>query len=322
MYNSIKNFAKQFEYEPVIKNAERLGVFNKFIVVGMGGSRLSALIAKTWKPNLSLTIHNDYGLPEVPPSELRRSLIIFSSYSGNTEEVLDAYESARKNHYAVAVISVGGKLTESAIRDGAPYIELPDTGIQPRSALGFSLKALLKMMREDGALAELRGLAGNLLVAELESAGKALALKLKDHIPVIYASNRNQAVAYNWKIKFNETGKVPAFCAVLPELNHNEMTGFDITPSTAHLAKPFYFIFLRDAGDSPRIQRRMEVLSALYSERGLSVEMCELRGMGAFHKIFSSLVLADWTAYHTALIYGRDPREVPMVEEFKRLLTK
>ena len=141
-------------------------------------------------------------------------------------------------------------------------------------------------------------------------------------MPVIYASARNFAVAYNWKIKFNETGKVPAFAGVLPELNHNEMTGFDISSSTAHLAKPFYFIFLRDRADGARIKKRIEVLNQLYGERGLLVAAIDMPAGGVFHKIFSSLILADWMAYHTALLYGRDPREVPMVEEFKRLLTE
>ena len=114
MLNAIKQFPKQFLYEPVLGNALRLGRFNKFVVAGMGGSRLPALILQAWKPSLPLIIHNDYGLPALPEDELRTSLIVVSSYSGNTEEALDAYELAREKGYAVAAISVGGRLLEWA----------------------------------------------------------------------------------------------------------------------------------------------------------------------------------------------------------------
>lgn len=321
MKEAIKNFAKQFEYEPVIKNSEKLGAFRRFVVVGVGGSRLPAVIAKTWKPSLILTIHNDYGLPALPEEELQQSLVIVSSYSGNTEEALDAYASARSKNYPVAVITVGGKLLEMAKRDGVPYIELPNVGIQPRAALGYSFRALLKFLGEVEAMRATGVLAKSLDVSKLEAPGRELADRLRDFIPVIYSSSRNYAIAYNWKIKFNETGKIPAFAGMLPELNHNEMTGFDVEPSTAHLAKPFYFIFLKDSEDGPKMSKRIEVLHKLYDERKLPIEIMELSSEGdVFHKIFSSLVLADWVAYYTALNYGRDPKEVPMVEEFKKLI--
>ncbi len=155
---------------------------------------------------------------------------------------------------------------------------------------------------------------------DYEDQGRALAQKLHDKIPIIYASSRNQALARNWKIKFNETGKIPAFCNVLPELNHNEMTGFDATPATKQLSSLFHFIFLKDAEDHPRIIKRMETLKKLYNDRGLAVETIELNRQEIFHKIFSCLVLADWTAYYLAKSYGVEPEQVPMVEEFKRLI--
>ncbi|MEK7083119.1 MAG: SIS domain-containing protein, partial [Patescibacteria group bacterium] len=197
---------------------------------------------------------------------------------------------------------------------------MPNTGVQPRSALGFNLKALLKIMRQEGASADLRALSDALLPVSFEHAGKKCAKRLHDRVPLIYASARNAAIAYNWKIKCNETGKIPAFMNVIPELNHNEMTGFDAHESTEKLISNFYTLILRDDEDDPRIQKRMEILERLYTKRGIPTEIVAIEGAGRFEKIFSSLYLADWVAYYTAQEYGSDPNNVPMVEEFKKLM--
>jgi glucose/mannose-6-phosphate isomerase len=212
---------------------------------------------------------------------------------------------------------------------------LPATGIQPRSALGFNIKAVLKLMSRGDLMKEIEELADLLNPSDYENIGKELAEKLKGYIPVIYASERNFGLARNWKIKFNETGKIPAYFNVLPELNHNEMTGFDEARTDAKskygpeptvieerrkLNSPFHFIFLKDADDHPKIQKRMDITEKLYRDRGLKTEILELLGNGVFYKIFSSLILADWTAYYTAEGYGLEAEKVPIVEEFKKLI--
>lgn len=329
MYESIKNFNKQFLYEPEIKNQEKLTKKSNFVVVGMGGSALAPLLLKTWKPEFDILIHRNYGLPETP-EKLKNKLIVLSSYSGNTEEVVDAFEKAKENNLEMAVISVGGKLLSLAKENNIPYIELPNTGIQPRMALGFSIKAFLKIIGEEKELKEISKLVESLNPSDYEENGKTLAQKLKNCVPVIYASDHNSSLAYNWKIKLNETGKIPAFYNVLPELNHNEMTGFSAGGGSAfggddsikELCKKFYFIILKDLADNLKIQKRMQVVEKLYKDRNLQVETIELNEKNIWHKIFSSLLLADWTAYYTALEYGSDPEQVPMVEEFKKLILK
>jgi glucose/mannose-6-phosphate isomerase len=197
---------------------------------------------------------------------------------------------------------------------------MPNIGIQPRSALGFHTKALLKIMGKARELSEITQLADLLWPEDFEAQGKELAERIKDKVPVIYASEANQALAYNWKIKFNETGKIPAFYNVFSELNHNEMTGFDVKDSSRHLSQNFMFFLLTDKDDHPQIQKRMKVLKKLYEDRGLQVEVLEMSGKSKFYKIFSSLVLADWIAYYTAKQYNLEPEQVPMVEEFKKLI--
>lgn len=320
MYDAIKNFDKQFEYEPKIENAENFRVHQKFIVAGMGGSHWAADLLKTWNPYFDITIHNNYGLPSLADDVLKNSLVIASSYSGDTEEPLDSFRDALKMQVPLIAVSTGGALLDLAKNHSIPYIQMPDTGIQPRSGLGFSMRALLKAMGEEKALVESRGLAISLEPVRYEGTGKAMAGKLKGKVPIIYASARNASLAYVWKIKFNETGKIPAFANVFPELNHNEMTGFDVKAATKKLSENFYFFILHDSEDHPRIQKRMEILEKLYRDRGLPVEVVEIEGTTKFYRIFSSLVLADWIAYYSAEQYGLESEQVPMVEELKKLI--
>jgi glucose/mannose-6-phosphate isomerase len=207
-----------------------------------------------------------------------------------------------------------------AKEQGVPYVQVPDTGIQPRSALGFMLRALLKLTGEENLLAETLDLAQTLKPEQIEEQGKSLAQKLHGHVPVIYASRRHSAIAYNWKIKCNETGKIPAFYNVFPELNHNEINAFGPNKSAQMLSESFHFIFLTDAEDHPRIQKRMEVLAKLYRDRSFAVEMLPLAGASRLEKVFHSLILADWVSYYAAELYGLESEQVPMVEEFKKLI--
>jgi glucose/mannose-6-phosphate isomerase len=261
----------------------------------------------------------DYGLPARVETD---TLVIASSYSGNTEETISAYEEARRQNLPLAALAVGGKLIAMAKRDGVPYVQMPNTGIQPRSALGFSLRALLALMGQEQLLAESARLEHSLDAEALQAGGEALAAKLAGRMPVIYASQRNYAVAYNWKIKFNETGKIPAFMNAVPELNHNEMTGFDVTDASRELSERFAFVLLKDEGDHSRVQKRMDILERLYQERGLMVEALPLTGASRIHAVFASLLLADWAAVATAAHYGLESEQVPMVEEFKKLIAE
>lgn len=320
MYESIKNFNKQFLYEPEIKNYKNLVKKSSFVVVGMGGSALAPLLLKTWKLKIDIIIHRDYGLPEFLDGELKKKLIILSSYSGNTEEVISAFIEAKNKNLDMCIISTGGKLLSLAKENNIPYIELPNMGIQPRMALGLSIKAFLKFIGEEEELKKIGELATTLNPGEYEEIGKMLAKRMKNCIPIIYSSNNNSSIIYNWKIKLNETGKIPAFYNVFPELNHNEMTGFDIKDSTKVLSSKFYFIILKDNKDNPEIFKRIEVLGKLLKDRNFQVEIIELNGKDTWYKIFSSLLLADWTAYYTALEYGLEPEQVPMVEELKKLI--
>ncbi len=322
MSDSVKAFANQFSFKPVIVNEKKLKKAEGFVICGMGGSNLSSSILTSWDPTLDIVIHKDYGLPALSKKEATRRLYIFSSYSGNTEETIEGFKIALKQKQRMAVVTVGGELLKLAQKNNIPYVQLPSTGIQPRSALGFNVIGLLALMKNEKGLREAKKLTKLLVPEDFEMEGKKLAERLKNQVPVVYASTRNFSVAYNWKIKLNETGKIPAFYNIIPELNHNEMTGFDVAESSKHLSEKFHFIFLYDQKDHPRNRKRIEILRRLYEGRGLPVTFLSLVGKNRFHCIFSSLLLADWTAVNIAEQYGLESEQVPMVEEFKHLITK
>ncbi len=323
IYRDIKNFAQQFEYEPKIENRGKMkNGLRKFVVAGMGGSHLAADVIKCWLPECDLTIWQNYGLPALDPKELTKRFIIASSYSGNTEETMDAAGLAQKKGYPLAVIASGGKLLEFAEKNKIPYVRLPRLDIQPRMALGWSMRAMLALMDKSAGLTETRLLQKVLRPEHYEKEGAELAKKLRGNVPIIYSSARNSAIAKIWKIKFNETGKIPAFYNVFPELNHNEMTGFDVRPATKTLSQNFICLILRDNDDDKRIQKRMGILRSLYGKKGVRVEEIQLKKLPRLHKIFSAIVLGDWVSYYTAKLYKTEPEQVPMVEEFKKAIGK
>jgi len=318
MEQAIRDFPKQFKFRPKIEGG-KVKKYKKFLVCGMGGSGQPAQVLKSIAPELDIVVHKDYGLPA---GDWRKTLVIAMSYSGETEETISALEEAKEKGLAVAVVAIGGTLIERAKQYGFPYVQIPNTGIQPRTATGFLYGALLKLMKQNELLRACRDLAKTLGRADEETRGRELARTLQGTIPVIYASGRNFPLAYMWKIKFNETGKIPAFYNIIPELNHNEMNGFDVKDSTRALSANFHFIFLKDPEDFARNQTRMSITEKLYQDRGLKLTTLILSGETRQERIFSALMLGDWTAHYVAQGYGLDSEQVPMIQEFKSLMKK
>ena len=211
MLDKYRSFPKQFEFKPVVMNPGTLKQAESFVVLGMGGSNLTPSLIKIADPFLDLICHRDYGLSPVKDGVLRNNLIIASSYSGNTEETLDGFNAALAKGLDIAVIAKGGKLLDLAKQHNAPFVELPSVDIQPRVSAGFQLMALLKLMGKEKELEEARLLSQTIAIHELEKEGERLAGLLFGKIPVVYSSLKNLPLARNWKIKFNETAKIPAF---------------------------------------------------------------------------------------------------------------
>ncbi len=314
MEEAITKLHIQFSYVPEVVNGDQLGVYKHYVVAGMGGSHLAAGILKMWKPGIEVYVHKSYDLPPFDEAFLEESLCIASSYSGNTEEVLSFAEEAFERGLPLAVVATGGKLLSFAQEHHLPYIQLPNAGVQPRCALGYSLIALATLTNEPGCVSDMHRLGETFRASTYRAYGESLANEIGNRIPIIYSSLDTMPIAYNWKIKCNETGKIPAFYNIFPELNHNEMQGYDTVEA------PMHFIMLRDALDHKRIQKRMDVLSEMLQERGYGVSVVALEGNTVLEKVFTSLSTADWMALALANTKGQEPEAVPMIEAFKKRL--
>lgn len=324
MRKMILDFPRQFTVG--LKAAENVkveGTFDKVIICGMGGSALPADILSMWleanKIGLPVHAHRDYGLPRFAD---KYHLIICVSYSGNTEETISAFEEARKKNLKILAITSGGKLSDLCRSYKIPAAIVP-SGLQPRMALGFQFAALAKILTNCGILknetnSDLVLLKKTLKPKIFEIQGKKLAQNLKNRIPIIYASGKFEYLARIWKIKFNENAKTPAFYNYFPELNHNELAGFD--NNGCNNGCPTSIIILRDILDGPRIKKRMELTSDILRQKGIGVDIIEITGENTINKVFSSILLADWASYYLALEYKVDPTAVKLNDEFKKRL--
>jgi glucose/mannose-6-phosphate isomerase len=317
MQEAVRRTHEQFSYVPEIVHADGLhGPYKQYILGGMGGSHLAAGLLKLWKQGVNVYVHRSYDLPPYDEEFLESSLHIACSYSGNTEETISFAEAALDRHLPLLIITTGGALLAFAQKQHVPHIILPSTGVQPRAALGYMLIALATAVHEPVCVGDMHVLGETFRAETYQARGEEIATAIGNATPVIYASVKNVALAYTWKIKLNETGKIPAFYNVLPEANHNEMQGFGAGDGTYH------FIMLTDEHDHSGIQRRMRVLSEMLEEVGYSVTQVPLEGESTLARAFASLAIADWVSLRLAETKKRDPEAVPMVEAFKKALSR
>lgn len=306
----------------VNKNVRISGDFDSIILAGMGGSgHPGDLLNALGLTTVPLTVHRSYGLPHIHG---KNPLVIASSYSGNTEESIMAYRAAKEKGYGLAVNTAGGKLAEYATQDSIPLIKIDYPGMQPRHTLHASFTGLATALANNQLAQDI---SSDLLriadvleqkIPALEDAGKELANKLKNNIPVFTSGSALAFAAKNFKIQANENAKTPAFWNEFPELNHNEMVGFS-NPTSDYSGK-FHVVILRDNDDNPRIKARMDVTKELYESWDVAVSEFAVEGQTLAEKIFYAVSFGLWTTYYLALEYGTDPVPVAGVENFKQKL--
>jgi glucose/mannose-6-phosphate isomerase len=295
------------------------------VVAGMGGSAaggdlLAACAAET--VDVPILVHRGYGLPPVAGPE---ALVIASSYSGETAEVLSAFEVAIARDVPIVALTSGGALARRAAEVGRPRVALPG-GLMPRMALGYLFLPALALLAGAGvtvasagdvdeALAAVEQLAVELAperpVADNEA--KRLALAIGDRLAVIYGGPATGAVAYRWKTDIEENAKTLAVAGALPEMNHNEIEAWQ--PGNG---KDRHAVLLRDAGDAPEIVRRFDVVRDLIAPNAGGVSEARGRGAGLLARLLTLIYLGQWTSYYLAILRQRDPWSVPILDEVKR----
>lgn len=315
--DALARFGEQFTYQPVVEHAEALRPHKHVIVCGMGGSHLAPWFLQAYGKRSDIIIHRDYDLPDLAPEMYDDALVILSSHSGGTEEVLDSGREALARGLPIAAVSTGGKLIEFAREHALPHVVFPHMDLQPRVAAPLSLLAMTALLQDRDLEQEIRTAGIAIDPHAFAAEGARIGALLTHKIPLIYASTRNAPLAYIWKIKINETGKVPAFQNVFPEMNHNELCGFDVVESTRGISAQMHAIFLEDSADHPRIQKRMQAAAEIMTSKGVPVERIQLEG-GGFTKVFNTANMADWVALTLAGAYGVPDEAVPLIEDFKK----
>lgn len=300
------------------------GEIENVVLAGMGGSALAATFVSTW-PGVSVPfeITRNY---EIPRYVNGKTLFIASSYSGNTEETLEALGKAESKGAIIAVISAGGKLAEIAKEKGYAFYELP-TNFQPRMAVFYNFAALVQLLSSAGlvakeVLAELKSASEFLKteatnwrpdVATKDNVAKQLALELVGKSPVVYGSNLLFSAAYKWKINFNENAKNVAWCNQLPEFNHNEFLGWSSHP----IEKPYAPLFLLSSFDHSQIKKRFDVSEKLLSGKMPSPLRVEAKGSTILEQLLWVITLGDFVSLYLALLNNLDPTPVDLIEKLK-----
>jgi glucose/mannose-6-phosphate isomerase len=310
-------------------NLARVDTPDGLVVAGMGGSAIGGALARAVigdRAARPIAIARGYALPPWTTSD---TTVLCASYSGDTEETLAAYEAAGVIGARRVVCTTGGELAKAARADGVAVVPLPG-GYQPRAAVGYGLVVSLEVAALAGVCEPLHteidvaaAHAGELIAewgpeAHEDSLAKALARRLHGTVVQVAGADLTAPVAYRWKTQLNENSKLPAFAAELPELDHNEIVGWE---SAGDLG-PFSAVLLDDSDLHPRIRRRVELTQQLIAESGAVAERVQSVGGTRVDRLVSMVLLGDLVSLYLAVLRGVDPANVDVLTRLKQELAK
>jgi glucose/mannose-6-phosphate isomerase len=330
MYNLIRGFSAQVRDAVSIGKAANIKVkargIDAIVLCGLGGSAIGGDLLRSYlaaELRVPFFINRHYTLPGfVGP----RTLVIVSSYSGDTEEAIAAFKEAVKRRARVLCISSGGTLGKLAKAKRRQMIHVPG-GLPPRAALGYSffplLQTFMKLKLVSDKSREISETI-KLLTQKAEEYGNPdpqsnkafeLAQQLHGKLGVVYSStDRFDAVNTRWRGQFAENGKSLAFGHVIPEMNHNELVGWKVLKDQMREMQVF---ILRDEDDHKRIQLRMEITKAILAEYTSHVTEVWSEGTSPLARMFSLVYLGDWVSYYLAILNKEDPMPVQVIDRLK-----
>jgi glucose/mannose-6-phosphate isomerase len=301
---------------------------NAVVVLGMGGSGIAgdlvAAVAGPFMP-VPVVVAKSY---ELPAFVGEGTLVFAVSFSGDTEETVEATSEAAVQGAKVVVVSRGGELTRLGAAWGSPMVSVPDDIPQPRAAVGALAIPPLIVLEQIGLFPgarrwvdeAARGLAARRdeLTGD-ETLVTELARKIGRTIPLIYGGGAVGAVAaQRWKTQMNENAKIPAFWNAQPELCHNEIAGWgqhgDLTRQAITL------VALRHGFEHPQVMRRFELVFQMVDEVVAGIVQIEARGDGQLAQLLDLILVGDLTSLQLALNEGIDPGPVPALDDIKLAL--
>jgi glucose/mannose-6-phosphate isomerase len=326
MKSYIQIFPKQLEEalsisEKIQFNFQKVDTQN-IVIAGLGGSGIGGSIVKD-------LVFNDCPYPVIgckdyhlPAFVNKHTLVICNSYSGNTEETLEAYQQAKQKGAMIFCISSGGKIIEWAKADNIPYITVPG-GNPPRACLAYSLLQMLVVFQKLGLYNENVSATVKASIQSLQSQSetisgeaKLVAEKLVNTIPALYALDGNEGIVTRFKQQLQENSKVLAWHNIIPEMNHNELVGWANDYSNVSV------IVLRSQFDYERNVMRLNINQPVIESRAQSFTVLQGKGKTKLEELLYLVHLTDWISYHLADIRQVDSLEVNVIDALKSALSK
>ena len=336
MGDRIESFAAQLRSgagiaSPALKRVPA-GRPRRAVLFGMGGSAIAGDLLRSLVDREGAVPFHVVRHYEPPAWLTPEDFLIFSSYSGETEETLAAYRALRALRARSCVISTGGTLAGLAETDGVPVARLP-AGHPPRAALGYSFSTLAHIAGHVGLIAspgprieaaakgvdEVASACGRGVVQSRNPA-KQLAIRLAGRAVVLLANERTLGpVALRWKGQLNENAKHLAWASPLPEMNHNEV---DAHVNPGGVVRKLAAVFLRDPADHARVEARFRWLRSYFKRREVAVETVEVKGDDAMTRLMRGAAMGDFVSYYLALAHRTDPSALPGVASLKKALSR
>jgi glucose/mannose-6-phosphate isomerase len=296
------------------------------IVAGMGGSAIGGELLKDWardKIAVPIEVCREYSLPAYAD---KNTLVFVVSYSGETEESLSVFLDAIKRKCMTVCISSGGVLHEFAEKLNVPCLRVP-SGMAPRATLPYLFMPLPMLLEKIGLVSDvtseisetikiLRQVSDSNSPEKLlnDNFSKKLASNICGTVPVVYGFGVYRAVAQRLKTQFNENSKVPAKWEFFPELNHNEIVGWE---AVRELAKYFSVILIRDNDESEAMRQRIEATKELICKESVKVFEVHSVGKSKLAKMSSVICTGDFTSVYLAIMRGIDPTPVKTITLLK-----
>ncbi len=301
--------------------------YHNIVVSGLGGSAIGGDILRSYalrRCPVPIIVNRDYVLPAFVDSH---TLVLAVSYSGNTEETLSAYQQARQHGADIIVVSSGGRLSEMARKDGYLVMAVPG-GMSPRAASGYLFCPLALILEKMNLLPEAsqdlqetwRVLGEMRAEIHPEVSGennpaRQLAQQMKDRIPIIWGSSgHSEIAALRWKAQINENAKAPAYYNAFPELDHNELVGFEAPPE---LLGKLLVIILCDPDDHEQVKKRIRISEEIIKAKVAGTILIKTRGQSWLAKLYSLIYIGDYASFYLAQEYGINPTPVKVIDYLK-----
>lgn len=316
---------KTQQYKPRVDKDK----INKIMFSGMGGSAIGADLIRAYSAGTCphpVAVNRHY---DIPAWVDENTLFVACSFSGNTEETLSALQQALAKGAQCMAVTSGGQLLITAEKEEFDYIKIPG-GMPPRAALAYSFIPLFRIFQQLGyvdegeeALAETQMLLQESAreLADLQTnEALTIAQELNDTLPLIYSDAQlMEPVNLRWRGQIEENAKMLAYGNLIPEMNHNEIVGWE---RMAHLTGRLCVVILKDKDDNPRVRRRMEIVKELVIDQALAVIEIETYGKSRLARMFSLIQLGDWVSLYLALLNDVDPTPIAKIDLLKSKLSE